>query len=218
MLSLRVSRWRKASPSTTQRSVAASSRGAPARARPADTSPSERNGSGSASTSRQVWNSSSVRRGSPDGGVGRMDLVERSEDRVDVAFTPGRRPVRLAEVLEEEDRQLAVVVPAEERREESRPRPPSTRGARPGGSRGRLVHGDLRERARAVLALDEPTLHERVAPGRDAMQRPHAEPRPQRLASILHASTLVELRPHRDRAVPLVEPLESVALVQPHGR
>ena len=45
-----------------------------------------------------------------------MDLVERCEHRLDVALTPGRRPVPLAEILEEEDRQLTVVVPAEEGR------------------------------------------------------------------------------------------------------
>jgi hypothetical protein len=49
----------------------------------------------------------------------RGDVLERLEHRVDVAVAPRRRPARVAEVFEHEQRPLAVV-PADELRQERR--------------------------------------------------------------------------------------------------
>ena len=106
-----------------------------------------------------------------------MQLVERLADELDVAGAPGRRPVRVAQVFEHEERELTVVVPAEQAREIVGLEAPVDPVLVPQEAGRRLVDRELRERASAVRELDEPPLHERVAAPGEPDERPGAEPR-----------------------------------------
>ena len=46
-----------------------------------------------------------------------MNLRQALADELDIARTPGRRPVRAGQILQQKDRTRAVVVPAKELRE-----------------------------------------------------------------------------------------------------
>ncbi len=104
-----------------------------------------------------------------------MELLERGEHRLDVAGPPRRWPVRLAQVLDDENRALAVVLPREHARQERLLdlRVDPVLATQEAGRR--FVDSHFGEPAAAVGELDEPALHERVAAARRPRERPNAE-------------------------------------------
>jgi hypothetical protein len=103
-----------------------------------------------------------------DVDVGGSDLGERREHRLDVALAPRRRPVRGHQVLEDEQRRLAVL----EREQPRRERHVAERGEDPvlvaDPARARVGRPRLQEGLRAVGEADRPVLVQRppLAPDR----------------------------------------------------
>lgn len=175
-LSLRTSKWRNASPASTQAVSASTRRGSAAAEPRLGAEPEREEGSGVALDLRPAGEHlpEVVQRAEPLGHWSRGDLGEGGPHGLDVSRPPGRRPVPAAQILEGENGE-AVVLPAEEAGEEA-----SAHGcvdalfvAKP--ARRELVDSGLEEGGAPVREPDEPAFVVRVASA-DRARRDGSDP------------------------------------------